>query len=159
VLFLGYLKLHGKPTFLMEREGFERHVKRCAMMGIYPSIAIRVEYPEFYERDGDIYRLYVPIIKTLSAAGWEPVTHARINSPDVRVERFGPAEGVAYFTVYNDSAGAVDCTLEMDLPGLGAKGLAAIKDLVTQEEMEAGARVSLQLEPEQLRVLRLALAL
>jgi len=47
----------------------------------------------------------------------------------------------------------------MDLPGLGAKGLAAIKDLVTQEEMEAGARVSLQLEPEQLRVLRLALAL
>ena len=102
----------------------------------------------------------MPIIKTLSAAGWEPLTQATVEGPQsVRVERFRPAEGIVYFTVYNDGPGAVDCALEIDVAALGAKGVAAMAHLVSGDTLPAGARLELHLGSEQLQVLRLALAL
>ncbi len=153
VLFLGYLQLMGRDTFLAEREGFLNHVRRCALMGIMPSIAIREGYLEFYERDGDIYRLYIPIIKRLSAAGWEPVTHASVDAEGVRVERFGPAQGMVYFSVLNEGAEAVECTLSMDLPALGAAGMGAATELVTGEQIPSRTEVALQLDAGELAVI------
>jgi len=157
VLFLGYLQLMGRDTFLAEREGFLDHVRRCALMGIMPSIAIREGYLEFYERDGDIYRLYIPIIKQLSAAGWEPVTHATVDAGSVRVERFGPAEGTVHFTVLNEGADTDECTLHMDLPALGAAGMGAVTELVTGDQLPSRAEVALQLDAGELAVVAVEL--
>ncbi len=158
VLFLGYLQLMGRDTFLSEREGFLNHVRRCAVMGIMPSIAIREGYVEFYERDGDIYRLYVPIIKRLSAAGWEPVTRATVDADAVRVERFGPAEGTVYFACLNEGAAAVDCTLTIDLGALGTGVIDTVTELVTDERLPSAAELPLHLEAGELAVVRVMLA-
>ncbi len=158
VLFLGYLQLRGRDTFLAEREGFLNHVRRCALMGIMPSIAIREGYLEFYERDGDIYRLYIPIIKRLSAAGWEPVTHATVEAENVRVERFGPSEGMVFFTVLNEGAEAADCTLSMDLPALGGAGVGAVTELVTGEPLPSRSGIPLHLDAGELAVVAVELA-
>jgi hypothetical protein len=59
--------------------------------------------PKWYERDRDLHRKYVPVIQALSAAGWEPVTCARSDSPAVYVERFGRPGAPLYLTIFNDS--------------------------------------------------------
>ena len=156
VLFLGYLQLHGRDTFLLERDGLLQHVRRCALMGIMPSIAIRPGYVEWYERDGDIYRRYIPIIKRLSAAGWEPVTHATAAQDYVRVERFGPRDRVVYFTLLNEGAQTCEVTLTIDTQALGAGGLGvrSITDLLADAPMEPDGPV---LEPGGLAVLAVEL--
>lgn len=58
--------------------------------------------PEQYERDRDLFRRVLPVTRRLSEAGWEPVTHARAETPDVRIERFGRWEAQnIHFTVRN----------------------------------------------------------
>ncbi|MGD9495822.1 MAG: hypothetical protein AB7Y46_05900 [Armatimonadota bacterium] len=152
VLFLGYLQLMGRNTFLAEREGFLDQVRRCALMGIMPSIAIREGYLEFYQRNGDIYRLYVPIIKRLSAAGWEPVTHATVDAANVRVERFGPTEGMVYFTLLNTGAEGVSCNFRIDFDALGVRPSAMMTELISGKT-GMGGRALLHLEPGELLVL------
>jgi hypothetical protein len=126
-------------------------------MGVMPSIAIRKGYVEFYERDCDIYDLYIPIIKRLSAAGWEPVTHARVAQEGVRIERFGPQEGVVYFTLLNEGAQACEVTLTIDALALGAGGLGveSITELLSGRPVEPDGPA---LEPGELAVLAVELA-
>lgn len=157
VLFLGYLQLMGRDTPLAERESFLRHVRRCALMGIMPSITIRPGYPEWYAANGDIYRQYMPIIKRLSAAGWEPVTHARVDAADVRVERFGPADGTVCFTVLNEGAETVEGTLSVDAAALGAGGVTAARELVTGASLPASAELPLSLGSQELAVIEVTL--
>jgi len=154
VLFLHYLALFGRPTALAERAGLERHVKQCAAMAVYPSLAIRAGYDEFYQKNGDLFRLYVPIIKALSAAGWEPVTHARLsNAPDVRLERFGPADQTLYFTLLNLGETPADGDLSIDLAALSARTIVSAHDLVTGEACVTQPTLRVRLAGGQLCVL------
>ncbi len=69
----------------------------------------------------EIYRKYVPIIRLLAQAGWEPVTWGRSSSEDVKLERFGRGPQW-YFTVVNVSDEAQAATVTLNLSGLGAEG-------------------------------------
>ena len=63
----------------------------------------------WYNRDRPLFRRYVPVLREINLAGWEPQTSAMVAtaSPPAKsrvwVERFGPtAEGIVYFTVRNE---------------------------------------------------------
>lgn len=69
---------------------------------------------------------YVPILKDLSQAGWEPVTNAHSDPPDITIERFGND----HFTVFNKSETEKSASLSFDLSSLKLTARTA-KDLVT----------------------------
>ncbi|MBQ9873463.1 MAG: hypothetical protein IJM30_03275 [Thermoguttaceae bacterium] len=120
----------GKPyCFIMNtdfskfsRELTEKFMKRSLAYGIFPgffsadaSTGHYFETPELYERDRELFKKYMPIVKCVAEAGWEPETGADANDPTLIVERFGalddavvssnllrPTEDV-YLTLFNDS--------------------------------------------------------
>ena len=94
--------------------------------GMFPSISISApettyggnrywNTPELYDRDRDLFKKYLPIIKKVSAAGWEPIPYAVCNNPNIKFERYGNA----YFTIGNRSTATEYGTITVDLANLG----------------------------------------
>ena len=109
-------------------EWVELYFKRCTAYGIFPGFfshnAADAPYwtrPNLYNRDRPLFRKYIPLIQALSAAGWEPVTHARSGNPSVYVERFGKPGGPMFLTVFNDSHEPQGAQVGLDLKALGLR--------------------------------------
>jgi hypothetical protein len=119
----------GKPyCFLMNTrfEEFsnklvEKYMKRCLAYGMFPGFfshnASEGHYftrPQFYDRDRELFKRYVPLCKLVAEAGWAPVTGAASSETCVYVERFGEK----LLTIFNDSAErrTVTITIEQDRP-------------------------------------------
>jgi hypothetical protein len=99
----------------------ELYMKRCLAYGMFPGFfshnASQGHYftrPELYNRDRPLFLKYIPLCKAVAEAGWQPVPLATTGDPLVYVERFG----VAFLTVYNDSAAdkTVALTTTLDVP-------------------------------------------
>jgi hypothetical protein len=147
-LRLDYLGLMGKERPLSTREGMEDYFKNCIAYGVYPSIGRRAD--EAYERFGDLFDAYMPALRAIGAAGWEPITHARLTGgAGALIERFGPSDGEVYFTIYNPTDEAMSPAVVVDEAVLGL-GLGAARDLVTGEAVALDAPLSLA--PRQLMI-------
>jgi len=98
------------------------------------------------------FRQFVPAIEELSAAGWEPVPHARATD-DVVVERYGSfADGQLHFALRNYAANGKEMALSIDRAGLDIPedvGLCAV-DLVpgTPALLPVADDWRVKLEPE-----------
>lgn len=143
----------------------ELYLKRCTAYAIYPSLAESrsggklSDYwwtPELYNRDRPLWRRYIPIIKALAAAGWEPITHARSTNAAVHVERFGRAGGPLFLTVYNDSPQAQTAAVGLDPNGLQLTN-SILWDAMTgaQVALETGPLMRMALQPYDVKVLRI----
>ena len=105
----------------------ERYLARCLAYGIFPTFFSQDaytsrywEHPEWYDRDRPLFKKYVPAIKAVAQEGWEPVTGARCDHPEIRVERYGPGRsGLVYFTLHNPTAKAASGKLTFDERVLG----------------------------------------
>jgi hypothetical protein len=121
-----------KPYLLLMNTNFdkfsaplvEKYFQRSLFYGIFPSMFSADaatnpywETPALYERDRPLFRKYIPVIRKLSAAGWEPVTQAKSSSPAVYVERYGKR----LFTLLNDTHQPAATTLTIDLTVLGLR--------------------------------------
>ncbi|MGL4941830.1 MAG: hypothetical protein ACRC46_01405 [Thermoguttaceae bacterium] len=87
----------------------ERYMRRSLAYGMYPGFfsedASSGHYfsrPGLYNRDRDLFKKYVPLCKMVGEAGWQPITNATSDCPEVFVERFGEGDAV-YWTVFNSS--------------------------------------------------------
>lgn len=70
---------------------------------------------KLYERDRHLFKKYIPILRRMFEAGWQPVTYATVEPPAVRVERYGPAAtGELLFALYNPSDTQAACKLSVD---------------------------------------------
>jgi hypothetical protein len=148
---------------LLTPEMAERYMKRCAAYGFFPSMFTGGETwkpywddPALYNRDRPLFKRYVPVIKALGAAGWEPVTYARSDDPRVYVERFGRPGGPLYLTIYNDSDQARKASVSLDGGALGARGDAgtAVEALSGNNVPLTGGRTpALTLQPWDVKVL------
>lgn len=81
----------------------EKYFQRSLFYGIFPgffsadaSTHPYWENPGWYNRDRPFFKKYIPLIQNLSAAGWQPVTLARSDNSQIRLERFGNAPGDKY---------------------------------------------------------------
>ncbi len=103
-----------KPYVLLQNTDFrkfdhsmvERYMQRVLFYGFHPSMfsvdAASDPYwenPDLYNRDRELFRKYVPLVREIAEAGWEPVTLARSSNRNVFVERFGSR----YLTFCNDT--------------------------------------------------------
>ncbi len=120
----------GKPyCFLMNtdfskfgKDATERYMKRATAYGCFPSFFSAnassdhyFENSELYNRDRDLFKKYMPVVKRVAQAGWEPDPCAVTNDPKLYVERFGATpdapratnpmttEKSIYLTLFNDS--------------------------------------------------------
>ena len=91
--------------------------------------------------------------KTISAAGWEPLTHAATGNEKVYVARWGRGRDI-YFTLFNDSDQSQEYTLTVDLKALGLRGSKGLAVLVGDKSADKPT-ITETLAPEDLRVFRL----
>lgn len=151
-----------KPYLLLQNTNYERftpkyvekYFQRCAFYAVFPSVfsadAATHPYwedPKLYNRDRSLFRKYIPVIRRLSASGWEPVTNARSSDPGVWVERYG----AGLFTVFNPTPQARETrlTLEAPLPGKTTSASELFSGQNIRIEGTPGKSVvTLRLEPE-----------
>jgi hypothetical protein len=88
--------------------------------------------PEWYNRDRHFFVKYVPLCRELSEAGWQAMTHARSNNPNVYLERFGNEDAI-YLTVLNASDTDQHATITIDADALGLTPTDELTDDVTGE--------------------------
>lgn len=152
----------GKPyCFLMNtvfedfsHERVERYMKRSLAYGMFPGFfshnASQGHYftrPQFYERDRDLFKKYVPLCRLVAEAGWEPITRARCDHAGVYVERYGDR----YLTVFNDTDERRDVSVTIDGNAPGA-----VSELVSGRAVGlTDGKVRLALEPGDVAVLQM----
>ena len=71
-----------------------------------------------YERDRDLFKAAIPVIRRLNRAGWQPETLMRANAANIWIERYGEpgVAGECLFTVRNASAKEEDAILTPEFP-------------------------------------------
>lgn len=122
----------------------ERYFQRSLFYGMYPSMfshnAAENPYwqnPAWYNRDRPLFKRYLPVIKQIAEAGWQPVTRGACDNADILVERFGPApDGAVYFTLFNDSATTRTATFSTSLDPDGAAPRRVAIDLLSGVRLE-----------------------
>ncbi|MBT3380886.1 MAG: hypothetical protein HN742_12715 [Lentisphaerae bacterium] len=87
----------------------------------------------------ELYAKYVPILRRMAAAGWEPVPWAEADAETVSVERFGTTLPLL-FSVHNQGSEPMQATISVDVTRLGAEQVKGIRDLVTALPLEVTRR-------------------
>ncbi len=135
----------------------ERYFERCIFYGVWPGFfdeeaASKDPYwaskSAWYERDRKTFKRYIPLLRKVTAAGWEPVTLARADNPAMWIERFGKADGRdCCLAVHNSSDSPQEGII---VPDAGLRELSSrkeVQDLVTGEKCprsDKGWRVRLK---------------
>lgn len=98
---------------------------------------------------------YIPIIKQIAGAGWEPVTEAVCNVESVRIERFGEV-GELFFTVRNNGSKDVQCIVSLSLEELKIFGkFSAIEMVGTQEIKVKNNKLHLSIPANRTQVIQI----
>jgi hypothetical protein len=142
----------------------EKYFQRSLFYGIFPSMfshnASQDPYwqnPDLYNRDRLMFKKYIPMIKKIAEAGWEPITNAVTDNDKVYIERFGSADAI-YFTLLNSSNSAQDVVVTIMSKDLGLEKQELLTDMISGENLKAsveGSNVVLKLKmlPEQVMLL------
>lgn len=120
------------------------------------------ERPDWYNKYRPIFVDYLPLVKRLALAGWEPVTNATASAPGIVVERFGNSN--PHLVAYNPAREGEPVSFDLDVeqPPAPARPLTCAVNLVDGTAMpttpRAGGqrRVHLTLAPRRAAVLAFA---
>jgi len=99
----------------------EQYFQDCMFWGFLPSFfsADGATNPywtksEWYERDRHFFRTYIPIIRRLAMAGWQPLGSVQSDSESLWVENFGIADSaIRHVTLRNPQATPVTTHLSL----------------------------------------------
>jgi len=108
--FIRAIARHKTCTDLPYNPRPDPEVARHLLHGIFPGHGHQLE----------LMRPQAPLLRALAAAGWEPVTCARVEPASVRVERFGSDQTV-YFVLHNPTQEAVQSRLKVEADALGLR--------------------------------------
>ncbi len=160
-----------KPYLLLmntDYDAFAPHVEtyfqRALFYGMWPGFfshnASDHPYwksPRWYNRDRPLFKKYLPLVRRVAEAGWQPVTGAVCDNPRMRVERYGTeGAGGICLTVLNDDAAEQSGRLRLRAPLEGAAKNWTACELVSNKMIEADDDAwPLRLAPQQAVVLEL----
>lgn len=82
-----------------------------------------------------LYERYVPILRRMSEAGWEPIPHATADEPAVRIERFG-RDLPLLLSLHNPAEEPISARVSVDLQALGLEARSA-RDLLGERDLAA----------------------
>lgn len=142
----------------------EKYMQRSLFYGVFPSMFSADaatnpywETPKWVERDRPLFVKYIPILKRISAAGWEPIPSIRSSVPQVYVERYGNR----LFTAFNDDRQrSHDAALTIDLRSIHLPTISRITNLITGASVPftvhgTDCTLTLRLDPETVAALEL----
>ena len=92
---------------------------------------------EIFDQKRPIYKKYIPVLRALAQAGWEPVTYATAKPKGAIIERFGGEDGrPLFFTVRNieQSPQSISVTIDARALGLSANQL-RLSDVLAGKEI------------------------
>jgi hypothetical protein len=120
----------------------ENYFQRCLFYGVWPGFFDQeaaskdpywVSEKKWYERDRSLFQKYIPLLKQVTSAGWQPVTRASTDTPKVWLERFGePSEGRFFLTALNDQGETQRTRITLDK---AISSITAARDLITGKEL------------------------
>ncbi len=136
--------IHGGDYNASTPECVEDYMQQCLFYAVYPFNNGN------WTRDKDLYATYVPMVRRLSTAGWEPITHAWASSltsqnSTFRIERYGSFTGDSviprdslYLTTRNLHKSDT-CATEVVVDGvaLGLPTDILVYDLTTNQYVES----------------------
>lgn len=119
--------LYSPPFVEPPYRGYDHYFQEALFYGFHPSFfsenASDDPYwrsPTHYEIGRPFFKKYVPVIREVASAGWEPLTLARAFPTSLSLERFGGGDGAVYLTLRNFSSGnPTDFQVNVDLASLG----------------------------------------
>ena len=157
-----YLLLMNTDYDIFSTEMVERYFQRSLFYGMFPGMfshnAADNPYwqnPKWYNRDRPLFKKYLPIIKRVAEAGWQPVTEATCDNQRIFVERFGPDQlGTTFFTMLNDSDSSQHGELRID-SALLPNGLTAARESISGKSLDAAALSDVTLAAQETRVIEL----
>jgi len=145
-----------KPYLLLMNTDYDRmtpnyvedYFRRCLFYGVFPSMfshnAADKPYwqnPNWYNRDRPLFKRYIPIIKRIAEAGWEPLTGFRADDTRVFLERFGPGEdGRLYLTAMNSSSARVKTIVTAPRREIGGVDITSVENLLGTGRIELLSR-------------------
>ena len=106
----------------------------------------------------ELWARYEPANLAIRLAGWEPVTHARVNSNAVQLQRFGRGDEI-YLTVWGPNPPA-SVEIEIDAAALGLSASPLFEEIVSEVDMVVtpsakGWTLTVPLEQDVTRVIRI----
>jgi hypothetical protein len=132
--------------------GYRKYFDRMLFYGIFPSFFSVNATSNIYWADSSKYnqgrpffKKYIPLIREISRAGWEPVTLAHSSNRNIRIERYGRAgAGAIYFTLYNDGNDDASTVVTLAADDLLLEGLVKVEDPLDGEAVQykANGRVA-----------------
>lgn len=163
IVFLLNEGLNDKAFTDAPYSGYQVYFEKLMAYGFFPSFfsvnASNDPYWQDYkkiENGRPFFKKYIPIIKQIAAAGWEPVTLASGNIPSVRIERFGKA-GDLYFTVRNNGNKDVQCIVTPDFAALKISGKVTATELVSNKSVKVeNNRLYLSIPAQRTQVIKIA---
>jgi hypothetical protein len=129
--YLFFRAMSGRKPYLMlmnnryeDASVMEPYFQRSLFYAVFPSMfqghaamneTAYFSNPAWYNRDRALFVKYIPMIRKLDEAGWEPVPCATVDPPDVRIERYGSFErGNLAFTLHNPGDRPCEARLILD---------------------------------------------
>jgi hypothetical protein len=157
-----YLLLMNTDYNAFTPEWVERYFQRSLFYGFWPGMfshnAADNPYwqnPKWYNRDRPLFKKYLPLVRRVAEAGWQPVPHAACDNERIWVERFGPdADGAVYFTLFNDTAERQTGSLRADAPALRMTGPLGAQELVSGTPLAKTAAWQVSLGAQEAQVIR-----
>jgi hypothetical protein len=142
----------------------ERYFQRCLFYGVWPGFFDEeaaskdpywVSAKKWYERDRSLFKKYIPLLRRLTAAGWQPLTHASCDNSKILIERFGPEpDGTVFLTLLNDTTDTQNGTVTANLKALALKQFASARELVSgNRATPSGRGWHISLRPQQAEVI------
>lgn len=136
----------------------ERYMQICLFYGMFPGFfsenaATNCYFanPTWYERDRPLFRRYMPLIRRVAEAGWEPLTRASCEPGDVWLERWGSGgDKPFYLTVMNTADAVRRTTIALDPELLQSR---SAQSLITTRPFSSDSALTLDLAPHAVEVI------
>lgn len=116
------------------------YLRQALLLGYFPGFnGTYWDSPPAYERDRPLFRQYIPLIRTIAAAGWRPVNAATPSDPAIYIERFDDGKGETfYLTAQNTGGASKGFQVRLDAPTLAVgSGSVAIQELLRNKAVGA----------------------
>jgi hypothetical protein len=116
------------------------YLRQALLFGYFPGFnGAYWNVPSVYERDREQFRRYVPLIRTVAQAGWEPVSGTTTGDPAVLVERFDSRRGgILYLTAQNTGTASKSVHFSLDAAVLAiGEGTVAVSELLRGKTLTA----------------------
>jgi hypothetical protein len=143
-VFLLNVGLSDKAFTKAPYDGYKTYFEKMLFYGFFPSFFSEDASNNIYWADSGKYnqgrpffKKYIPLIKEIALAGWQPVSFAKTDNKSVKLERFGSIDDSSiYFTLYNTTTNTISTTVTLYTDNLKINRNVNIEELIDGEKLD-----------------------